>query len=403
MATSMEHVRPGDLIVAPWMNDLVDAVNDLSTRVAALEAKQADGGAVVITNLIFTSPLRLGDPLEIRGLNFGYSRGAQQVRFDNVDITEFRTGSDDTRLLVTVPSFANFPESGRDVTLFVSNGVSSAIRTLSVLPADRPVSGNLVDVLWETITPNPFLPNDTPRFGYRLRSRVGVSRTFTITPTVSRSELQKGIELREIQGDIEVPLTNRQIHLASLQEKLFCIYLPAIPDGLTKGTSFTITVHAVSGGVTGTDSRDFTVGEKTIQSDPTITLSFSSFSAVDDAGDPLPPADGSYDSASNTIRLRGGNFGRTELQAIFEQVGTYTVKLIPEGTVEGWTRNLDTGKSIQIEQNDLDSHNGKAPRLVKFNLKVTADAPASQIEVRIERDGATTGERLTFNLARITN
>jgi hypothetical protein len=384
------------------MNDLVDTVNDLRVRVADLEDKQTNGSAVVITNLIFTSPLRLGAQIEIRGQNFGYSRGAQRVRFDNVDITEFRPGSDDTRLLVTVPSFANFPESGRDVTLFVSNGVSSAIRTLSVLPADHPVSGNLVDVLWETVTPNPFLPKDSPRLGYRLRSRVGVTRTFTITPTISRPELQTGIELRELQDDKEVPVTNRQIQLASLQEKLFCMYLPTIPDSFTKGTSFTITVSAVSGGVTGTDSRDFTVGEKTIQSDPTITLSFSNFSAVDDAGDPLPATDGSYDSASNTIQLRAGKFGRAELAATFEQVGTYTVRLIPEGTIDGWTRNLDTGKSIQIEQNDLDSNNGKAPRMVRFNLQVAADAPASQIEVRIERGGATTGERLSFKLARLT-
>jgi hypothetical protein len=396
----LEQVKAGELITAEWMNDLVVTINDLLTRVAKLEGAQ---GGVVITDLIYTSPLRLGDPLEIRGLNFGYSRGAQQVYFDAVSITNFHTGSNDTRLIVTVPSFADFPEEGRVVTLLVANGVNSAMRTLTILPADRPISGNLVDVIWETITPNPFSAGNSPRIGYRLRSRIRVARTFTLTTTISRAELQTGIELRELQGDKEVRIANGQIELGSLQEKLFFLQFPKIPDAITRGTKFTITVSAVSGGVTGSDTREFTVGEKSLQSDPAITLSYSDFNAVDDAGDPAP-ADGLYDSATDTIKLKAQAFGRAELLATFTQVGTYTVTINPSGTVDGWTRKLETGSPLVIEQNDLDTGKGTTSRTIDFTLQPTGTATASQVEIRIEieRNGVSMGEWLPFKLARLT-
>jgi len=388
-------VQPGDLITALRMNELIDAINDLKDRVADLEG---ESNRVVITDLVFTSPLRLGAHVEIQGRNFGYSHGDQRVRFDNVDITQFRTGSDDTHLLVSVPVFANFPDEGRDVTLFVGNGTTAATRILRVLPVDRPVSGNLVDVLWETVAPNPPLSQvgaapQTLRLGYRLRSRLGTARTFTITPNFSRSELQNV----EVRDENDAVITNGQIPLGALEERLFFVQVPNVPSGLTTGTNFTVTVTAVSGGVTGSDTRSFTIGTSVTPSDPNITLSVSDFNAVDDAGIPVP-TDGSYDAVSDTIKLRQNRFGRMELEATFDVIGTYTVTLTPSGTVAGWTRTLESAGSFDIEQNDLDAHGGTATRAVTFTLQ-TAGATQSQLEVRVQRTGATADERLTFTLA----
>src|SRR5262245_64952359 len=117
-------------------------------RITELEGAST-GDHVTITGLVFINPLHMGDHLEIQGHNFGYSKGAQRVRFDNVEITEFRIGSSDTRLIVTVPTFTDIPEGGRPVTLTVANGVTSDTRSLTITPANTPVSGNLVDVVWE--------------------------------------------------------------------------------------------------------------------------------------------------------------------------------------------------------------------------------------------------------------
>lgn len=390
----LERVRPGDLITAAWMNEVIDTVNELRLRVASLEGVEDD--RLVITDLVFAGTLRLGDPLEIRGENFGFSRGTQQVKFDNTIITEYRAGSSDTRLLVRVPAFSPFPEEGRDVLLTVSNESSSARRTLSILPADQPVSGNLVDVLWETVVPNPVSIGTRVRLGYRLRSRVGATRTFTINPVVSRAELNTGIEVRD-EDDVLIP--SRQIQLGSLQERLFFVILPIVPPSVTTGTSLTVTVSAVSGGVTGSDSRSFIVGTAITPSDPAITLSPTNFSAVDDAGLPAP-GDGSYDAATRTIGLRPGAFGTMDLEATFEVVGTYSVTLNPTGLVTGWTRTLTTGPSIVIEENDLDD--GPAQRPIRFNLQVTGSAPVSQVEVIVQRASATTDERVSFQLSRIS-
>jgi hypothetical protein len=405
MAKLLNDVQAGDLITSAMWKDVVEAINDLDDRVTELQIAL---GKVIITDLIYTPPLYPGNLLEIRGYNFGYSRGMQIVKFDQVGITEFRSGCSDTRLLVKVPAFTGLPEEGRDVTLLVGNGEDSTTRLLHIAWYEAPISGNLVDVIWESITPNPFGSGDIPRIGYRLRSRVGQARTFTISPTVSRTELQTGIEMRELQGTVEVPVSNGQIQLGSLQEKLFFVYLPTIPTSMTNGTSIRLTVSAVSGGVTGSDSRDLIVGEKSLVSDPNLTLSPPTFSAVDDAGVEVP-GDGSFDSATNTILLRAGRFGRATLSATFEQtagapsvLGTYTVRLIPDGTLDGWTRRLETDPTILIEQNDLDTHSGGVPRSIIFSLETSASPSASQIEVRIERAGSEAGERMPLRLARLS-
>ena len=389
----LRRVRPGELITAARMNELIDAVNDLLTRVTDLEGEEDN--RVVITDLAFAGTSRLGDPLEIRGRNFGFSRGTQQVRFDDRVITEFRAGSSDTQLLVRVPIFSPFPEEGRNVLLTVSNESSSARRTLSILPGDRPVSGTLVDVLWETVTPNPVVAGSTVRLGYRLHSRVGATRTFTINPVVSRSELNTGIQ---ILNEHDVPLPTREIQLRNEEEKLFFIVLPAVPSALTSGTVFNVTVSAVSGGVTGSDSRAFTVGTSITPSDPAITLSPISFSAVDDAGIEVP-GDGSYDAATKRIGLRAGAFGRMQLEATLSVAARYNVTLTPSGLSDGWTRTLDTGATIDIEENDL--RNGPAQRPIRFNLQDTAAAPDSTVEVVVQRVGQTSDERVSFRLSRI--
>jgi hypothetical protein len=332
----------------------------------------------------------MGDRLEIQGHNFGYSTGAQRVRFDNVEITEFRVGSSDTRLIVTVPTFTDIPEGGRAVTLTVANGVTSDTRSLTITPASTPVSGNLVDVVWETVVPDTPQTGQPLRLGYRLRSRLGTQRTFTITPTISRAEMLAGVEVHD---ENEQVIGNRQITLTALQEKLFFVRIPNIPAA---GTQFTVSTGAVSGGVTGSDTRSFTVGTAAPQSDPNISLSVASFAAVDDAGNPLPASEGVYDAINNTIRLKSGNFGRMELSATFLVAGTYGVTLIPSGTVSGWTRTLDT-PNFQIEANDLQG--GSATRVVRFAVQADANAPAATVEVRIQRQGEARDERLSFNLA----
>jgi hypothetical protein len=391
----IERVNPGDLITAAWMNELIDTINDLRARVASLEGGRGDDN-VVITDLIFAGTLRLGDPLEIRGENFGFSSGTQEVKFDNTRITEFRPGSSDLKLLVRVPALSPFPEEGRDVLLTVSNGFSSAHRTLSILPADNPVSGNLVDVLWETVTPNPVSVGSTVRLGYRLRSRVGASRIFTINPVMSRAELNTGIQVLD---QTEVLIPSRQIQLGSLQEKLFFVVLPAIPAAAA-GATFSVTVSAVSGGVTGSDSRPFTVGATTTPDDPTITVSPTNFSAVDDAGLPQP-SNGSYNAGTKTIGLRAGSFGTMDLEATFRVQGNYSVTLIPTGAVGGWTRTLITGTTIEIEENDV-SGGKTAQRPIRFSLQVAGGAAPGQIELVVKRIGQTPEERLTFQLTRIT-
>src|SRR5687767_3229371 len=120
MAVPLEKVQKGDLITALTWNSLIDKLNDMNTRLTALENQDGSGGTdVVITELIPGGLLTIGDDLEIRGRNFAYSRGAQRVYFNSTRAVTFREGSSDARLLIEIPDVPEVTEAGTPVALTV--------------------------------------------------------------------------------------------------------------------------------------------------------------------------------------------------------------------------------------------------------------------------------------------
>jgi len=392
MAAPLEHVRPGDLISALVWNSLVDKVNAMALQLDAL-GTSGPGLSVVITGLVPSGPIRIGQNLEILGQNFGFVRGAQRVVFDSEEVTEYKTGSSDTRLLVAVPQLPNITEAGRDVVLTVSNGYNAVTRTVRVLPVARPLEGNIIDVFWDTVNPNPITAGQSVTFGYRLHSRAGVSASFALNPVISIAALQPSLKvLDESRAEIQ----NKQITLAPGEERVFFVQTAVIPTGTT-GT-FSLSVNASAGAAVGSHFREYTIGQVITLPDPSFTLSVADFVVLSPLGQP-DPASGSYNDGSRTIRLKPGAIGRMRLLAVFENQGSYTLRVRPIGTATGWDISLfDTSPSLILDDGDFPAGQN-AQRNPQFGLSPQAGASARiQVEFVIERNGTSRGQSRVFTV-----
>jgi hypothetical protein len=378
----LKEVKPGDLITAADWNQMIRVLTDFDARLAILEASSS-GGPVAITRLVYTPPLRRGQVLEIQGRNFGTSRGAQQVQFNNRFIIQYGEKSNDSILFVTVPTdLPDIGDEGRDVLLRVSNGASSDFRTIKIFPEEVPTSGNVVDLTWEGIDPNPLRPTQTAILTFKARSRTRNTERFDVTITISDKTLQAGKRL--FTGETEVP--DFRLNLKPLTDLPFSIRLPALPDSLANG-QFRVFILFRSGEMVGSLTKDFEVGQSIIPPDPTIGVAPGRFEVLDSNGFPDSTA-GRYEGETNTISLMAGRTGTMTMSSTFELQDKYEYRVkVISGT--GWSATIGEGDRgfITIDQGDF-AGGSPAQKDLAFALSVTEGADTSgEIEFAVQRQG----------------
>ena len=398
METLPDPVRPGDLITADFFNGLIERLAALEERVDVLEG-DAGGDAVAITQLIpsgtANDPIRVGQTLQILGQNFGFSLGAHRVRFDQLQVTAFLPGTDDTRLIVSVPTALAVPPGGRSVTLTVSNGVTTDARVIAVHPIQITLSGD-VDVLWnDTLDLNPD-PNPIPspasgtqivRFAYRLRSRASTTAAFTVTPTVSETVWEPGLQILNANG---APIADRRIELAPNEVVPFSVQAALTPLG-SPVDGFDLNVVAQAGDVVGSDQRSFTFEEEVEPSDDQIVLAVTDALVLDPSGN-VNPSFGSYNPGTQTITVFEGARLFLTYDAELHQAAIYDVSV--ETDTPGWAVELlspsvydETGAVIPVDE---------APR-----FSVQPQGGASQtgsVTFRMQRRGQASSQTRTYTL-----
>ncbi len=401
MATLFEHVRPGDVITHQLMNAMLDEINSLGARVTMLESQATAGGAVRITSVIPTggvgAPIRVNDEVQILGLNFGYSRGAQRVFFDTVRVDEYRIGSDDTRLLVPVPSLPGLPAGGRVVALRVENGTTVDTQNITVLPIQQTLQGD-VDVFWlDTATnpsPNPIVPGQSATFAYTLRSRANLPAAYTITPTITvmTGTVPLGLANLQVLDATRAVIANRQITLEPGQTANFFIQIPTIPAGIT-GLAFNLNVSADSANLNGSDQRPFTIGTPVEPSDSAIVLTISAFNPATQ-----------FNSATNTISLKQGVIGTMDYLCTFVQAGTYNVTFELSAATLNW--EIGPGSTPQLPPGVTPAGfgyvepNANVTESPQFKVRAnTGASPTGQVIFTIKRSGQTIGQTRRYNLA----
>ncbi|CAN5358808.1 hypothetical protein BH10PSE4_BH10PSE4_45820 [soil metagenome] len=120
-------VQPGDLITAQFVNSLLQDVNALQLRVAALEGGM---GGPVLVRIDPSNETSVGDLLTLIGSGFDIQPGKTTVLMGGVQISAFNLGSDSGQLMFQVPaSFSGLPKTV-DVSVKVGDRTSASLACL---------------------------------------------------------------------------------------------------------------------------------------------------------------------------------------------------------------------------------------------------------------------------------
>jgi hypothetical protein len=139
---SLEHVLTGGLIKSEDWNKVIDELNSLETRVTSLEAEGPETpseGAPAITGRSPTGDIVVPSRLTVFGHNFITPPDNQNtLSIAGLDFTHFVPGSDDSHLIVDLPSFGGSPPSSASLKVHNRNGTSNAITVAMHAPVIVP-------------------------------------------------------------------------------------------------------------------------------------------------------------------------------------------------------------------------------------------------------------------------
>jgi hypothetical protein len=383
-------IKSGDLITAKLMMDLIDKLKEMDDRITSLESSKPDPNKLIITSLSISSPIRIGEELQVSGKNFGYNKGNLTVSFSDgsksYSIEGFKTGSNDEKLIFNIPPISSVPTSGIIVTMNITNVNGSDSRLIAVLPPKQILIGN-VDAVWSSTTPTTLLVGQAAAFKYVVTSRANLPASFKIVPTISVGDWQN--KLLVLDNTMAI-IPNSTIQLAPKQVQEINIQLPSIPATPSVG-SFTLLVTA-TGDINGSDGpRTFVIGSPIEQPDPTISISF-------DFADPAA----SFDESKGIVSLAEGKSIDISLWAKFAAADTYLLTTSKTGT--NWNIVLDDPASpLTIASADLVQPDGSALKNVVLTISATSGASASgTAQLSIKHQGQTKSSSILFTLSRVS-
>ncbi len=394
MAQLLKHAEPGEIIKAELWNLVVDAINEL------LQSGQTSGIqiAAMLPAGTVSEPIRVLVALQITGQNFGYALGQTRVTFErtggNVVVTrdQMLTGSSDTRLLFIVPPMPGLSQNGETMMLRLSNGVADDVRSVFVMPIVITLTGD-VFVNWRSDVPpnpnpNPLVINQRALFNYQLQTGINMPAGFELSADIVSGTVDIPPDLIgsiEFLNPDETPIGSRRVEMGRNDTRNVVVRIPQIPAGFADET-FTLNVTASAGGVTGTDSRSFTVGTPVPLPDPNIEIQQTGAVVIDVASGDVDtnPANGRLDGSTIALKVGKQMFMMFNLTRLGVQ-GTYDITITAKDGTSGWLQKLEnTATPVEVLSN-----NDPTTRFVQFSVAGTANSTANGAVVfRIKRQGA---------------
>jgi len=188
-------VRPGDLITADLMNQLIADIANLNLRVATLEAGVISvGDGAIITGISPTANIHVGDRLTVQGQNFNVPTINNDVFVNQVKITAFALSGSSTQFSFDIPDVGVSAQSPPAI-LKVSNGNGSpAVFAFQLLPLQQVPSGR-VEVSYASA---PIMPLGSPNitigqqyvFTFQIKALADLAGNYQVTPTSSSGAWQ---------------------------------------------------------------------------------------------------------------------------------------------------------------------------------------------------------------------
>lgn len=275
VANRRSEVRPGQVITATLMNQVLRQLESLEVRIANLEARVTIGSRLELTKIEPSGTLRVGQVIQAIGSNFGYTSKSVQVTIGGILVTQFDINrSNDNLLIFTIPNIT-VSADGAEVVLKISNGSQSAEQRVTILPANIFQSSN-ASINYKKVVPNTISPGDRNpvRFEFNLSSNTLLDETYLITPAIdiseNRDEWQRSLRITDAQGG---PLPDRRISIGSGKNADFIVELMQVPLTPSNGT-FSLTVNASSRNVAlvSHGPRQFQIGEQIPEENSNVTV-----------------------------------------------------------------------------------------------------------------------------------
>ena len=322
--------------------------------------------------------LHLGDRIDIRGRNFGFTAGKARVDFEGQN-ADALFGSTDARLIVRVPSNLEVEPAGSVIRLQVtSNRGADAV---PVIVARRQQPAGLVHVSWLSATPLAAKVGDDVVLQYVVRSAmdspVDVQLELRGTQAVTDAAT-----IVDANGD---PVT-APIPMNTGDEVFVGVAIHPVPPG----GSFTLTLAATVGDGAEDDTRLFLTDARILPSNPAVR--------IETVGLDVDPGSTAVRSGS-TIRLANGSIATVEATVRLTDPGPYDVFVSPRPNPrDPWRAVLaeptpdasGIGHFLPIGPSEF-TGDGVAERPVRVSFKRNRDkAPPDRFTLTLRRrDGAT--------------
>ncbi len=182
--STLNTVQPGDLITAAGWNQLISELTSLEARVSALETGPT---GPVITSTSPSGQITVPSLLTIVGRNFVTPVDDQNtVSIDGATIDTFIVGSNETMLIIDLPTFAGLPKT---VQMTVSNRYgTSAPFPLQLAPAAIPPPNGTTNLTKIAQNLGTIQPSTLFTFNFDLETTLDQSEIFNLAPVFTNAQ-----------------------------------------------------------------------------------------------------------------------------------------------------------------------------------------------------------------------
>jgi hypothetical protein len=380
LAGRRSQVRPGELITAELINQILAELESLESRVTKLEASGTvvmPNQPVIITGLQPSGPVPMQSELQIMGRNFSLP-SANIVTIDGVPVRQFKTGSSDTLLILDVPLIAGVTNQGKTVTLTLSNPLGFAQTSMVIVPAVQTTpTGSLFVTLSQSPTEPQLLAGQSFTFVFAVRAFTNMEEVFNLTPIVSTGWPAAIVD----QGStpitpVEIRIPKSDPPIGTTRDVRVRVTIPAdTPPNTTAQLRLAVASKLNPTGLNITSGGDtITVGQPP-PPPQRVTVSFSA--VLKPAGAPTASKD-----ANNVLVIPvAGTTYRVDFSVANPDAGTYNYIFTPPGGL--WTARIEGASS----SGPLTANQGT---LVITSLSAQAGAAPANLVLRVVKaDDAT--------------
>jgi len=200
-------VRPGDVIEASLMNQVLTELADLQTRVAVLEGIEPGVGIPKIVMVQPDGSIKMGEELKVIGFNLNPNQ-LTSVTVGNSPVRSFGAGSHDRLLIFDVPGILGIPSGGATALLKVTNRYGSDTFSLWVLPAEHTTLSTTFFITFTQLPTEKLKANKSYEYRLSIEAFTSMAETYTVTPNIDAAGWKA--EMKGGASEIFIPKSQPQ-------------------------------------------------------------------------------------------------------------------------------------------------------------------------------------------------